>query len=184
MFSCSPSRNCQSRLRPVKTSFRSTNFCVRTCGKAIKPYCFVFPQDVGCCCQSKFRLFFYDSICCAIRLLSDRHISSNVRPSGWMPYFCTQTSRRLCRGCFFSLACGPCAIFLPTFFCSSCLRGLARDFFLHALWPVIFSLVHFDHVVSVFVRTVLFHKVTPSDNFGKKCFLLVTTFAPLVFTCS
>jgi len=83
---------------------------------------------------------------------------------------------------FFSLAYLPHAIyhvpFTYTFFVQVAYVALTRDFFLHPLWPVILSLVHADHLVSVFVQTVFFHKATYSCSFSKRFVSLVLAFAP------
>jgi len=100
------------KLASGRNRFWSTNFRMQACSGAIKPYYFVFPQHVSCCCQSKFSfVLLWLSLLCDSFSERQAHFSS-IRPSGRMPcFFCTRTSRRLRRGCLWTLRNFSCLLF-------------------------------------------------------------------------
>jgi len=94
-----------------------------------------------------------------------------------------RTSRHVLLQTFFSsLAQGSCATFVYLFMFKIIHVILTRDFFFHSFSN--FLLVYFNHVIYFFVRAVLSSQVNALfDNKGKSIFLLVSEFAPLLFTC-
>jgi len=168
------------KLASGRNRFWSTNFRMQACSGAIKPYYFVFPQHVSCCCQSKFSfVLLWLSLLCDSFAERQAHFSS-IRPSGRMPCFFALEHH----GGFVADVYGPCAIFLAYFFLFKLLTwlgtwflssfALACNLFIGAFWSCGFCLCS-DRALS---------QGNAFWPFRRKSLLLVMTFAPLVFTCS
>jgi len=93
-FSCSPSRNCQSRLVSGQNNFWATILCVRMFSGAISPVLLGRPtvRWLFLSIKVSFILLWPNSLCDTFA--ERRTCFSSVRPSGRVPYFCTRKSRR------------------------------------------------------------------------------------------
>ena len=129
--------------------------------------------------NQSFRLFFYDSVCGAIRLLSSKYIfQASGLPDEWRAFLHSNIT-----DAFVADVHGPCVIFLTYFFLFKLLTRLGTWFlssfaltcnlFIGAFWSCVFCLCS-DRTFSQGNALRQFRQGKPFISYD---------FCPLVFTC-